>query len=162
MALGGRKPSQKWDSRYIRLAREVASWSKDRSTQVGAVIILADGTPGPYGFNGFPSQVNDDIDGRHGRPVKYDWTEHAERNAIYHAARVGISLSGGSVYVTHFPCPDCCRAIIQSGIKAIIVDGLSKQDRDFTTRWEIAKTQTEMLDEAGVAWRFVDVVEDIS
>jgi len=149
--------SEKWDTRYLKLAREVATWSKDRSTQVGAVIVLEDNTPGPYGFNGFPRAVDDDADERHERPLKYDWTEHAERNAIFHAARVGVRLSGASIYVTHFPCSDCSRAIIQSGIREIIVDEKSKDDPDFATRWGEIQIQEEMLREASVTWRFARV-----
>ncbi|MCW8836697.1 MAG: CMP deaminase, partial [Rhodospirillales bacterium] len=78
--------SDKWHVRFLQLAHQIASWSKDRSTKVGAVLVRPDRTPAPYGYNGFPRQVDDDIDDRHSRPDKYDWTEHAERNAIYNAA----------------------------------------------------------------------------
>ena len=101
----------KWDERFLRLAREISTWSKDRSTRVGAVIIGEDKTPGPYGFNGFPRFVDDDRESRHERPEKYKWTEHAERNAIYNAARIGVPLKGCTMYVTHMPCADCARAI---------------------------------------------------
>ncbi|MBT3703387.1 MAG: CMP deaminase, partial [Alphaproteobacteria bacterium] len=78
--------SIKWDQRFLKLADEVATWSKDRSTQVGAVIVMKDRAPGPYGYNGFPRQIDDEAEERHNRPAKYKWTEHAERNAIYNAA----------------------------------------------------------------------------
>ena len=105
--------TSKWDARFIRLSREIASWSKDRSTQVGAVIVAEDKTPSSYGYNGFPREVDDDAADRHERPDKYDWTEHAERNAIYNATRTGQTLMKNTIYVTHIPCPDCARAIIQ-------------------------------------------------
>jgi len=85
--------SSKWDARFLRLAREVASWSKDRSTKVGAVIVTEDKTPGPYGYNGFPRMIKDEVEERHRRPDKYDGTEQPERNPINNAARVGVNLN---------------------------------------------------------------------
>jgi len=110
----------KWDARWMAIAKEIGSWSKDRSRGVGCVIV------GPYnelrstGFNGFPRGVNDELKSRLERPAKYRWTEHAERNAIYNAARVGIPLEGCRMYLPWFPCMDCARAIIQSGICELI------------------------------------------
>jgi dCMP deaminase len=142
--------SDKWHVRFLRLAHEIASWSKDRSTKVGAVVVRPDRTPGPYGYNGFPRQVNDNVDRRHQRPDKYDWTEHAERNAIYNAARIGTALEGCTMYVTHFPCVDCTRAIIQVGIERVVVDE-SSLGGAFGERWADGRDITkEMFDEAGV------------
>ncbi|MBT4768982.1 MAG: dCMP deaminase family protein [Rhodospirillaceae bacterium] len=148
----------KWDVRFLRLAHEVAKWSKDRSTRVGAVIVGEDRTPGPYGYNGFPRYVNDEREERHTRPEKYSWTEHAERNAIYNAARVGMALKGCTIYVTHIPCVDCTRAIIQVGMRQIIVDESCLADGGFKERWgEHEKTTKEMLAESGVELSFVTV-----
>ena len=145
----------KWDARFLRLAREVSLWSKDRSTKVGAVIIADDKTPGPYGFNGFPRAIDDGLDERHARPVKYDWTEHAERNAIYNATRVGMALKGCAMYVTHVPCPDCARAIVQVGITRVVVDKASTEDADFAARWaDKGKISEAMFEEAGVDFAF--------
>ncbi len=152
--------SMKWDVRFLRLAREVSTWSKDRSTQVGAVIIAEDKTPGPYGYNGFPRFIDDDVEDRHARPTKYDWTEHAERNAIYNATRIGMALKGCTMYVTHVPCTDCARAIIQVGIVKVIADAASMEDPGFVERWnEDAKVTKEMFDEAGVKLALVEVPE---
>ena len=148
----------KWDVRFLRLAHEVAKWSKDRSTRVGAVIVGEDRTPGPYGYNGFPRYVDDEREERHARPEKYSWTEHAERNAIYNAARVGMALKGCTIYVTHIPCVDCTRAIIQVGMRQIIVDEGCLADGGFKERCgEHEKTTKEMLDEASVELSFVPV-----
>ncbi len=144
--------SDKWDGRFLRLAREVATWSKDRSTRVGAVVVAEDKTPGPYGFNGFPRAIDDDIEDRHDRPIKYKWTEHAERNAIYNAARTGMSLKGCTIYVTHMPCADCARAIVQVGMTRVVVDGASLDDASFASRWsDDDKLTREMFEEAQVA-----------
>lgn len=146
----------KWDVRFLRLAKEVASWSKDRSTQVGAVIVGQDRTPGPYGYNGFPRYIDDEKEERHARPTKYDWTEHAERNAIYNAARMGVALKGGTIYVTHVPCADCARAIIQVGIVRVVSD-ISTMEGGFADRWsDAAATTREMLAEANIP---IDLVE---
>jgi len=150
----------KWDSRFLRLAHEVATWSKDRSTQVGAVIVGEDRTPGPYGYNGFPRYVDDEVEERHARPSKYEWTEHAERNAIYNAARMGVALKGGTIYVTHVPCTDCARAIIQVGITRVVTDAASMQG-DFAERWsEAAQVTREMLGEAGIDIELIELQEE--
>jgi len=152
--------SLKWDSRFIRLAREIASWSKDRSTRVGAVIVAEDKTPSSYGYNGFPRDIDDDAAERHERPDKYDWTEHAERNAIYNAARMGVALKGGTIYVTHIPCTDCARAIIQVGIVRVVAD-LNCMEGGFADRWsEAAATTREMLAEADIPVELVEITDE--
>lgn len=108
-----------WIDYHANLAKVVSLKSKDRSTKVGCVIVGKDQEIRTTGFNGFPRGFNDDVDSRHDRPEKYIWTEHAERNAIYNAAKVGIPLDGCTAYITMFPCPDCTRALIQAGIKEI-------------------------------------------
>lgn len=153
--------SLKWDARFLRLAREVASWSKDRSTRVGAVIVAEDKTPSSYGYNGFPRGIDDDAAERHARPDKYDWTEHAERNAIYNATRTGQTLLKNTIYVTHVPCPDCARAIIQVGIKRVVVDQASKKDADFQQRWDDKGQFSErMFKEAQVEMNYAEALSE--
>lgn len=100
------------------LATVAAGGSRDRDTQVGCVI-ARDG-------NVLVAASNDVVDGaeatleRTTRPEKQVWIEHAERNAIYRAARRGINIDGATAYVTLFPCADCCRAMIQSGIRRVV------------------------------------------
>src|SRR3954465_12147778 len=81
-----------WDGRFMRMAGEIAGWSKDLSRKVGCVIVGPKNEIRAAGYNGFPRNTNDTRAYRHERPMKYKWTEHAERNAIYNAARVGIPL----------------------------------------------------------------------
>ena len=129
------------------MADLVASWSKDRSTKVGCVVIDSKRTILATGYNGFPRGIDDDVEGRHERPDKYAWAEHSERNALYSAARNGISLEGSMMYVTMCPCTDCARGIIQSGVKTVITN---KQSLD-NPRWaESFKITKEMLDESDV------------
>ena len=150
----------KWDVRFLRLALEVSTWSKDRSTQVGAVIVGDDRSPGPYGYNGFPRFIDDEKEERHIRPTKYDWTEHAERNAIYNAARMGVALKGSTIYVTHVPCADCARAIIQVGITRVVTDAACMKGA-FSERWsEAAEITREMLAEANISIELVEVKKE--
>jgi dCMP deaminase len=109
-----------WDDRFMDLATFISTWSKDRSRQVGCVVVGPSNELRSIGFNGFPTGVDDDEERRHERPAKYRWTEHAERNAIYNAARVGIPLQNCRMYLPWFPCMDCARAIIQTGIAELI------------------------------------------
>lgn len=109
-----------WQERFVKLAEHIASWSKDNSTKVGAVIVDDTKRIVSTGYNGFPQGVNDDVISRHERPTKYLYFEHAERNAIFTAGRNGVSLQNTTLICTMFPCADCSRAIIQSGIKTVI------------------------------------------
>lgn len=111
-----------WDLFYISVAQLWSEKSKDRSTGVGAVIVGPDNEQRSAGYNGFPRGVNDIVDARHDRPLKYEYTEHAERNAIYNAVRVGTPVAGCRMYLNWWPlpCPDCARAVIQSGIIEVI------------------------------------------
>jgi len=132
-----------WDKRWIDLAILVSTWSKDQSRQVGAVIVDDRNVLLSIGWNGFPRNVNDDIDNRHKRPDKYKWTEHAERNAIYNAAAKGISLFGSKIYLPWYPCSDCARAIIQSGISDVVCVEPDWNDPKFAEDFKIAKIMFE-------------------
>ena len=99
------------------------------------------------GFNGFPRGVDDTVEERHERPAKYVWTEHAERNAIYNAARSGTSLDGCTLYVNLHPCADCARAIIQTGITLVVCPSPQLDDPAWGEQFRIAQV---MLHEASV------------
>lgn len=111
-----------FDEFYLDMADFVSRKSKDRSTKVGVVISGPDNEVRSTGYNGFPRGIDDNPEDRHERPAKYMWTEHAERNAIYNAARAGVSLKGCTLYLNFapIPCTDCARAIIQVGITRIV------------------------------------------
>lgn len=134
-----------WNERFIDLADYIGNWSKDRSTGVGAVIADKEHRIISIGYNGFPTGIDDDIDSRHERPVKYTYTEHAERNAIYNAARIGVSTKGCTIYLKWFPCSRCARAIIQSGIDTLVC---YKPDFTIPVWGEDFKFALEMLEEA--------------
>lgn len=142
-----------WDEFFISLTHAVRKKSKDRSTQVGAVIVGEDNEVLSIGFNGMPRGIDDELNSRHERPIKYKWFEHAERNAIYNAARHGIALKGSRIYVYGFPCTDCARAIIQSGIKELIYESWP-DDPGRGERWnEDLKIAKEMFLESGITIR---------
>lgn len=143
-----------WDSRFMALALHIAEWSKDRSKRVACVIVGPWNEVRSVGYNGFPRNVNDDEPARHGRPVKYSWTEHAERNAIYNAARVGIPLDGCRMYLPWFPCADCARAIVQSGLKELVA---FEPDLDHPAWGEDFRVAIALLSEGGVRVRFMQV-----
>lgn len=143
-----------WHELFIQMAELVSQKSKDRSTKIGAVIVGGENEVRSVGFNGFPRRIDDNVEDRHGRPLKYRWTEHAERNAIYNAARIGIPVAGCAMYTTGraIACTDCARAIIQAGIVALYGRTERKEiHRAKGSHWDedlaIAKT---MLLEAGV------------
>jgi dCMP deaminase len=136
-----------WDLKFIELTKHIAEWSKDTNRKNGAVIVDDDNIVLSLGYNGFPRGCDDSIDSRYEKPTKYLFTEHAERNAIFHAAKKGISLSGSRMYMTMFPCSDCARAIIQSGITKIITP---TPDVEHETWGPHFKASLMMLDEVGV------------
>ena len=155
----GYKMNESWKKWHLGLATWVAGKSKDRSTKVGAVIVDDDATVISTGFNSFPRGVDDTVDSRHERPAKYRWTEHAERNAIYNAAR--RILKGTTMVLQYPPCPctDCTRGVIQTGIKKIIVPkgAFFPGVGDWSDDLKIAK---EMLEEAGVEIEEVEYNEE--
>lgn len=108
----------KWDKRFLRLAREIASWSKDPSTKVGAVIVRSDKTIVSLGYNGFPRGVPDTPEKLQHRDTKLAHTVHAELNAILNARE---PLRGTTLYTWPIePCSHCKAAIIQAGITNIV------------------------------------------
>jgi len=141
-----------WAKRMLELYDVIAGWSKD-STQTAAIITDDMNFIKSTGFNGFPMGCNDNVSTRSLRPAKYLYTEHAERNAIYAAARNGISLEGTTMYIRWFPCADCARAIIQSGISKLVC---SKPNFDTPTWGVHFVAALEMLEESGVELIYLD------
>lgn len=142
-----------WDDRWLDMARLVASWSKDRSRQVGAVIVNDRNVVVSMGWNGFPRSINDDIECRHQRPDKYLWSEHAERNALFNAAANGNSTLNCRIYQSMYPCAHCARGIIQAGISEVITVEPDWNDETYGDEFAVTR---QMLEEANVAVRFVD------
>ena len=145
----------RWTEYFRQLAHTVKIKSKDESTQIGAVIVGKDKEIVSTGYNSFPRGIRDDVKERQQRPEKYYWFEHAERNAIYNAARIGVSTKGTTMYLScGVPCADCARGIINAGIVRIFCE---KQDITKGIKWaDSAERSWEMFDEAGVKVCFYD------
>lgn len=134
-----------WVKYFMSIALTVSKKSKDQSTQVGAIIVGPGNEIISTGFNGMPRGVNDDVPERHERPEKYFWMEHAERNAIYSAAKIGVPTKGCRMYCTHPPCMDCGRGIIQSGIINHYFPDPSNMDPELYDRWAKDFERIELL-----------------
>ncbi len=138
-----------WDEYFMGVALLSAQRSKDPGTQVGACIVGQDNKILSMGYNGMPIGCSDDCMpwDRDGDPLntKYLFVCHAELNAILNHGRSG--LEGAKVYTTLFPCNECAKAIIQSGIKEVIY----LQDKYADTDSVIASKR--MFDMTGVTYR---------
>ena len=137
----------KWDQRYLGLAKEIAGWSKDPSTQVGAIAVSDMGGVIAQGYNGFPRGIEDNEYRLADKESKYRYVVHAEMNAIYNATYSGTSLDGATLYVYGLPiCSECAKGIIQVGIKKVVVEKSKELDN-----WnESVQLSQKMFDEAGV------------
>jgi len=137
-----------WHHRYISLAREISSWSKDPSRKIGAVAIGKKGQVLSQGYNGFPRNILDSRYRYDDREIKYKYVVHAEMNCIYNATYNGVSLDQASLYVWGLPvCSECAKGIIQVGIK----DVFWSTDKEIPQVWKDSMNfTTTMFQEAGV------------
>lgn len=149
-----------WDTEFMLISYVTAMRSKDPSTQVGRVIVSEDKRILSTGYNGLTTGMEDVEE--NWRPEnysdKYYFAEHAERNAIYNATKRGVQLKGATLYLPWIPCADCMRAIIQSGIKEVVMHrkhpGLVKENG-----WENSnKASIKMANRANVKMRKWDGV----
>lgn len=138
-----------WDEYFMSVAMLSAMRSKDPNTQVGACIVNQDKKIVGTGYNGFPIGCSDDVLpwSREGNPLqtKYPFVCHAELNAILNS--ISRDLRGCTLYVVMFPCNECAKAIIQSGIKEVIYRDNKYPDSDSV------KASTMMLKQSGVTVR---------
>lgn len=138
--------SDKWDVRFIELARHIAQWSKDPSTKCGAVI-----TEGKFlvsvGFNGFAQFTDDAPEKYENRDYKYENVIHCEENAIISAKR---SLAGCFIYLTGAGCSRCTARVIQAGIRRVIIPCKEEDAFGYRSDWnqsfERARTQLNDAD----------------
>lgn len=136
----------KWDERFMGLAEHIAGWSKDPSTQVGAVIanprnkrVIS------VGFNGFPAGVNDTHERLNTRELKYEMVVHAEQNALLFA---GPAAEGCTIYITPLPpCARCAVIIIQAGIKRVVCPKPDMSIEPWATQ---ARISEDMFRESGL------------
>lgn len=133
-----------WDEYFMGVAALSAMRSKDPNTQVGACIVSPEHKILSMGYNGFPLGCSDDefTWEREGEDNKYFYSTHSELNAILNYR--GGSLEGATIYVTLFPCNECAKAIIQSGIRTLVYDSDKYADT------AMVKASKKMLKAAGV------------
>ena len=144
----------KWDSRFMAMAKLVASWSKDPSTGCGAVIVDSRQRIVSTAFNGFPRRVDDDPDRLHDRRLKLALTLHAEANSVIFAER---PIRGCTLYVHPMPpCSRCAALIIQAGISRVVAPAPAP---DLADRWgESIELAVMAMREAGVK---VDILDNL-
>ena len=141
-----------WEQYFMGVALLSSKRSKDPATQVGACIVNEDKKIIGIGYNGFPIGISDDEfpwGKNDSNPLnnKYPYVVHAEPNAILNSTS---SLKGSTLYVTLFPCNECTKLIIQSGIKHIVYLNNKYKDTDSII------ASRKMLDAAGVDYRQMD------
>lgn len=145
-------PAAKWHRRFLSMAREVSTWSKDPSTKVGAVMVNDLREVVGLGYNGFPRGVADTSERLENREIKYEMVVHAEVNAMINA---GHRARGATLYV--WPsfgipsiCSNCCKAVIQAGVKRV-VGAVPDAPPEVQARWASSiATSRQMCQEAGV------------
>jgi dCMP deaminase len=144
--------NEKWDRRFLNIAKEVSSWSKDPSSKIGAVIVDNLGRIVGTGFNGFARGVEDTDERYNNRELKYELVLHAEHNAFLQA---GERARGATLYV--YPgwgrpcmCTGCAKVAIQCGIKRVV--GMIRDiDADKLARWKDSLKLAQVIcDEAGL------------
>ena len=147
-----------WINYFWGIAEQVKLKSKDQSTQIGAVIVGEDNEVLSTGYNSFPRGMDDSKQERQERPEKYFWFEHAERNAIYNAARVGTQLKGSTIYLTSgLPCMDCARGIVNSGIKVVYCKQVCTTKNK--EKWDESQSKSlQLLNECGVKVLFYELL----
>ncbi len=140
-----------WDAYFMGVALLSAERSKDNNTQVGSCIVSPDNKILSMGYNGMPTGCNDDRMpwDRIGDPLntKYLYVCHAELNAILNYSGGSGSLKGARIYTTLFPCNECTKAIIQSGIREVIYYSDKYADSDSTI------AAKRMFDMVGIRYR---------
>lgn len=136
-----------WNEYFFSLLPAIASKSRDPSTKVGAIIVTTNNEIVSSGFNGFPRGVLDLEERYNVRSTKIEMISHAERNAIYAAARRGIPLDGCRIFVEFWPCNECMKAIIQSGIQQVNLNGNSKlfKDEALFQRWKDSFSYSQIM-----------------
>lgn len=146
------KDNVTWDELFMSMVFLIASKSKDNNTHIGAVIVDDDNIVRSLGYNGFPRDIDDTKPERQEKPLKYFWMTHAELNAILNSR---TNLSGCRMYTNGTPCAECAKAIIQAGIKEVIV--YKKWDADNNPKWrESCSISVDMFVEKGINLRFYD------
>jgi dCMP deaminase len=145
-----------WNQRVLRIAHEVASWSKDPKRKVGAVIVSQDFRGFSLGYNGFPRGIHDLDERLQDNDLRKRLTIHAERNAMDNAR---FGLRNCAIYSTKYPCHDCAKSIIQCGLTNIIVPPPDFNHPSWGSSYELAQS---LFQEAGIQIYIRELGDEIS
>lgn len=148
-----------WDEWFMRFVYLISKKSKDPRTKIGAVLVK-DKHIISTGFNGFPIGVKDIPERYNDRETKYAFVVHAEDNAILSAARFGISTIDTILYTQGIPCNECCKSVIQGGIKEVVIHKQWPEGMHGEKWVKASKITTLMLKEANIPIRVFDGVLD--
>jgi dCMP deaminase len=139
----------KWDQRFMEMCEMIAKWSKDPSSQIGAVAVNDERRILATGYNGFPKGIADTEERLNDREEKYPRIVHAETNALMNALYAGVSLKDATMYVHGLPvCPECAKLIIQAGVRRVVINDLVNSNAHWKDLW-ITRT-SPMFKEAGI------------
>ena len=141
------------NKKFMSDAIAIASYSRDPSTKVGSIIVDGLNKIISRAYNDLPVGADSSIKSRFNKNIKLYYLEHAERSAIYFCANNGISTKNTTMYVTLYPCIDCARAIIQSGIKRVVCTKPNFSDEKWGESWRIAE---ELFNECGIEVEYIN------
>ena len=141
----------KWDKRWLEIAENISTWSKDPSTQIAAIAVK-DKRLIATGYNGFPRNIEDLDDRWNNREEKYKYVVHAEMNCIYNANYHNQSLKGATMYVVGLPvCHECAKGLIQVGVKRIVTP-----QQDIPEKWQKSCRSAHLFfEEVGIKWDWI-------
>jgi dCMP deaminase len=146
----------KWDQRFLGMAQHVAQWSKDPSTQLGAVIVDDQNRIVSVGYNGFPAQIDDTEERLNHRETKYELTIHGEMNALLFANKPVV---GCTLYTVPLPpCTRCAVTFIQAGIKRVVSPPVVGEQK---ARWDASiQRSADLFEEAGVTFDLMEITDE--
>lgn len=149
--------TEKWDLRYLRMAREIANFSKDPSTKCGAVLVQADRSPISFGFNGLPKNIpaSAELEILNNRGTKIALILHAEENCVRFAE--SKNLEGSCIYIYPFmPCSKCSSLLMQYGIKRVVAPKMDEKSERYLRWKESFELTAEFLELGGVELKLYD------
>ena len=150
-----RERDNKWDNRFMNMAQMISTWSKDPSSQIGAVAVNNDRRILATGYNGFPRGIADTDERLNDRDEKYPRIIHAEMNVLMNALYNGVSLKDATIYVYGLPiCPDCTKSVIQAGVKRVVLPYPIEVKGKWKQVWE--DQSKPMFKEAGIIVSYSD------
>jgi dCMP deaminase len=140
----------------MEMAQVISTWSKDPSSQIGAVVVNDERRILATGYNGFPKGIADTEERLNNKEEKYSLIIHAEMNALMNALYSGVSLKDSTLYVYGLPvCSSCAKCVIQAGVKRVVIPTIKTTKANWQYLWE--KESAPMFEESGVQITVLDV-----